>query len=122
MIDASAFNQILWKITNALGWWFWIPFVVYGLAGLRLLYSLSPAATGLGRMIRVILSMAFVSMVFIPIFNGLGPYIFHAIAIGMIMTIYHLYLGCKAAGLIRPPQGRTILERTVSHMTELPKR
>jgi hypothetical protein len=122
MIDAPSFNQILWNVTNALGWWFWVPFVVYGVIGLRLLYSLAPAATALGRMIRVILSMAFVSMIFTPIFNGLGPYIFHAIAIGMLLTIYQLYLGCKAAGLIQPPQGRTVLERTVSHMMDVQKR
>lgn len=122
MIDAPSFNQILWDITNALGWWFWVPFVAYGLIGLRLLYSLSPAATTLGRVIRVILSAAFVSMVFIPIFNGLGAYIFHAVAIGMLLTIYQLYLGCKAAGLIRPAEGRTVLERTVSHMMEIQKR
>lgn len=122
MIDASSFNQHLWNLTNALGWWFWVPFVLYGLVGLRLLYSLAPAATALGRVIRVILSMAFVSMVFIPTFNGLGAYIFHAIAIGMLLTIYQLYLGCRAAGLIRPAQGRTILERTVSQMMDLPKR
>ena len=81
-----------------------------------------PAATALGRLIRVILSMAFVSMVFIPTFNGLGAYIFHAVAVGMLLTIYQRYLECKAAGLIRPPQGGTVLERTVSQMMELPKK
>jgi hypothetical protein len=118
MIDASSFNDFLWAISNRMGWLFWLPFVGYGIGGLMLMYRLAPAATTLGRLIRVILTAAFMAMIFMPTFNGLGPFIFHAVTIGMLLTIYQLYLGCKAAGLIKPAEAPTVLGRTVETMID----
>jgi hypothetical protein len=118
MIDAASFNHFLWAIPNKMGWLFWVPFVGYGIGGLILMYKLAPAATALGRLIRVILSAAFMAMIFTPTLNGLGPYIFHAVTVGMLLTIYQLYLGCKAAGLIKPSEASTVLGRTVETMID----
>lgn len=122
MSGAASFNEHLWEISNGLGWLFWLPFVGYGTVGLSLMYRLAAASTTLGRVIRVILTIAFVSMVFIPTFNGLGSFIFHAVTIGMLLTIYQLYLGYKAAGLLNPPKGKTVLQRTVAKMVDLHKK
>lgn len=118
MIDASSFNHLLWAIPDKMGWLFWLPFVGYGAVGLIILYKLAPAGTTLGRFIRVILSAAFMAMLFIPNFNGLGPFIFHAVTIGMLLTIYQLYLRCKAEGLTQPSKAQTILGRTVETMMD----
>jgi hypothetical protein len=118
MIDAATFNHFLWDILDKMGWLFWLPFVGYGIGGLILMYKLAPAATALGRLIRVIFSAAFMAMIFTPTFNGLGPYIFHAVTVGMLLTIYQLYLGCKAAGLIKPSEAPTVLGCTVETMID----
>ena len=118
MSDVSTFNQHLWDVTNYMGWLFWAPFIAYGICGLVLMYKLAPAITTLGRVIRVLLTIAFVSMVFFPQFNGLGSYVFHIITLAMVLTIYQLYLGCKAAGLIKPPEATTTLGRAVEIMVD----
>lgn len=114
------FNQALWAIQSGAGWWFWLPFVVYGTIGLYHLYALAAPTTGLGRWIRVLLTLSYISMVFSPIFNGLGGYAFHLLAMASVLMVGQQYATCKRDGKIRPPESPTRLGRVLESMVEPP--
>lgn len=116
----EAFNKTLWALQVDAGWLFWIPFVCYGFYGIWYLYSLAAAETKMGRIIRVLLAVAFFSMIFMPAFNGLGPYAFHFLALSACMMITQQYKHCKAMGKITPPQAETVLGRVVERMVDKP--
>ena len=120
-MSTESFNQALWAIQRDAGWFFWAPFVLYGLFGLWHLYSLAAAETKLGRWIRVVLGLAFFCMIFIPAFNGLGAFAFHFLGLAVCMMIRQQYVTCKAAGKIKPPESNHALGRMVERMTEKPK-
>lgn len=120
-MSTEGFNQALWAIQREMGWWFWLPFVAYGLYGMWFLYRMPAAITKTDRRIRVLLAMAFTCMIFIPAFNGLGAYGFHLIAFATCLMITQQYGLCKAAGKIKPPEASTFLGRTVERMTDHPK-
>lgn len=109
-------NHYLWILPDHFGWWFWSPLIFYGVYGLHKMYSLAEATTRLGRIIRVILTAAFLCMIGECIFSGIGPYAFHLLALGTCLTIKQLYEGCLAAGKIKKPTGRTVLGRLSERM------
>lgn len=110
------FNACLWAVPNTLGWWFWAPFLLYGVYGLNKIYRLAPAETALGRWCRVLLTMGFTCLIFIPFFNGLGPYAFHLLTIGVCLVLKQAYAACVMSGKIRPATAPTFVERTVERM------
>lgn len=110
-------NSILWSIPNDLGWWFWLPFIGYGVYGLNKIYRLSPAESILGRVIRVLLTMGLLCLVFTPVFNGLGPFAFHLISISACLILKQVYESCLAAGKIKPPESDTVMGRIVERIT-----
>lgn len=110
------FNEMLWHLPNELGWGFWLPFVGYGIYGLNKIYRLEPADTALGRLIRVVLTVALTGLVFTPAFNGLGPWAFHLLAIGSCLILKQVYATCAAVGKIRPPESVTAVGRMVERM------
>ena len=118
MSETLGFNAILWELQNGMGWWFWLPFAGYGTVGLVLMYRLPPAPTALARTIRTVLTISFVSMVFVFQFNGLGSFAFHLVTIGMVLTVYQRFVDSKKTGLIKPPQSDTVLGRAVEKMLD----
>jgi hypothetical protein len=117
-MSTEGFNRTLWAIQTEAGWWFWVPFIAYGSCGLYIMYSLAAAETHLGRTIRVLLTLAYLSMIFIFAFNALGGYAFHLLAIGSVLIIYQQYQFCKASGKIKPATAETALGRVVERMVE----
>jgi hypothetical protein len=117
-MSSNEFNTALWNFQNGLGWWFWTPFVVYGVTGLAFMYRLAPAVTTIGRIVRTVFTVALVSMVFIPQFNGLGSYAFHLVTIGAVLLIYQQYTVCRDAGKARPSEAPTALGRAVAKMVD----
>lgn len=112
-----SFNEHLWQLINALEWWFWAPFVLYGAYGLNKIYRLAPAETSIGRWARVMLTMGFVCMVFTLQFTALRPICGHFIAIGVCLVLKQAYAACLAAGKIKPAEGGTFIERQAHRMT-----
>ncbi len=112
------FNKFHWEFQEWCGWWFWVPFIGYGIYGLNIMYRLAPAVTPMGRVIRVILTIGFFSMIFIFQFNGLGPYAFHFTVIGVLLINRQMYQACLRDGRIQKPQADTVLGRTVERMVE----
>lgn len=112
------FNEALWDLVNHLGWWFWMPFVGYGVYSINLMYRLAPATSMLGRSARVIWTAAFLCMIFTPMFNGLGPYAFHLVSIGTCILMKQTYDACKAAGRIKPPESVTVAGRLAERVTD----
>jgi len=112
------FNEVLWWCPNNLGWLFWAPLIPVGIYGLTMIYRLAPALSGLGRGIRVVLSMGFLSLAFIPVFNGLGPYALHLLALGGCMYMYRIWQMDVAAGRIKKPAAPTVVERIAERMVE----
>lgn len=110
-------NPYLWDIVNAAGWWFWLPFIGYAVYGLSIMYRLAPAETGIGRLVRVMFTVGFLCMIFIPALNGTGPFAFHLIAIGLCLWLKQTYDACVKAGKIKPAEGHTIIERQAERMT-----
>lgn len=120
-MSSGDFNHALWALQIAAGWWFWVPFVAYGLYGLWFLYGLSAAETMTGRVIRVMLVTAYFGMIFAPAFNGLGAYAFHLLAIASCLMISQQYAHCKRLGKITKPQSETFMGRMVERIAETPK-
>ncbi len=114
------FNDYLWQIVNDAHWSFWAPFTGYALFGLNYIYRLAPAETTIGRSARVIQTMGFICMLFIPFFNGLGPYAFHLLAIAACLILKQVYDNCVKAGKIRPPQAETVVGRMAERIVEKP--
>ena len=112
------FNQALWAVQNDAGWWFWLPFAIYGGIGLYHLYGLAAPVSGLGRLIRVLLTTGYVSMVFSPAFNGLGGYAFHLLAIASVLMVGQQYVLCKRQGRIKPPESPHFVGRLVERMAD----
>lgn len=111
-----SFNEHLWQAINALEFWFWLPFPLYGLYGLNKIYRLAPAETGVGRWARVMLTMGFMSMVFTLQFTALRPICAHLVAIGVCLVLKQTYAACVASGKIKPAEGLTFIERQVHRM------
>lgn len=111
-----SFNEHLWRIINDLGFWFWLPFAVYGVYGLNKLYRLAPAETAIGRWARVFLVLGFVSMVFTLQFPALRPICAHLVAIGVCLILKQAYAACVEAGKVKPAEGGTFIERTAHRM------
>lgn len=110
-------NGYLWSLPDTLGWWFWLPFVGYGVYGLRKMYSMAEAQTALGRRIRVILTLAFLCMIGSSLFNGLGPYAFHLVGIGVCLICKQAYDQCKVAGKVgKPATSETAMGRLGERM------
>lgn len=105
------FNQLLWDCVNWAGWYFWLPFVGYGIYGLSKMYRLSAAANGMGRLIRVLFTTAFLCLVFSPQFNGIGPFAFHLLAIGVCLWLRLTYAEYVRDGKIKPATAPTVIER-----------
>lgn len=120
-MSSGEFNHALWAIQNEAGWWFWLPFIAYGTYGLWYLYGLSAAETKMGRLIRVLLTLSYFAMIFIPAFNGLGAWSFHFIAIASCLMVTQQYAHCKRMGKITPAESPTVLGRVVERMAEPPK-
>ena len=114
-------NELLWTVPNELGWWFWLPFMGYALYALNKMYRLAPAVTKLGRFIRVLFTIAFVSLIFMPNFNGLGPYAFHLLTIGICLWLKQTYADCVRDGKITKPQGETVIEKVHAFTVEIKK-
>jgi len=111
------FNAYLWEFVNGAGWWFWSPFTLYAFYGLNLIYRMAPAETTIGRFARVILTMGFICMAFIPFFNGLGPYAFHFLAVASCLILKQVYDNCVKAGKIKPPEAATAVGRLAERVT-----
>ena len=111
------FNGILWGFVNDAGWWFWTPFIGYSAYGLNKIYRLAPAETNIGRAARVVQTVGFLCMAFIPFFNGLGPYAFHLIASAACIILKQVYDNCLAAGKIKPPEAATAAGRMAERLT-----
>lgn len=120
-MSGGSFNHALWVVQNDAGWWFWLPFVIYGCYGLRYLYGLSAAETVMGRVIRVCLTVSYLAMIFLVAFNGLGGFSFHLLAISSCLMITQQYAHCKRVGKIKPPESGTLLGRVVERMADKPK-
>lgn len=116
-MSASWFNSLLWYVPEQLGWLFWLPFIGYGLYGLNKLYRLPAPATRTSRAVRVTLTVAFLCMVFTLGFNGLGPWAFHLLAIGVCMTLQQMYAAAKQAGHMAKSAKPTMVERVADNMT-----
>lgn len=112
------FNEVLWWCPNNLGWLFWAPLIPAGAYGLWMIYRLAPALSRLGRGIHVVLSMGCLSLVFIPVFNGLGPYALHLLAIGGCLYLRRIWEMDVAAGRIKKPRAETAVERLAERMVE----
>lgn len=117
-MSEGGFNQALWAVQNDMGWWFWLPFVFYGGFGLRYTYLMPAAESARDRFIRVLLTLSYMSMVFSPIFNGLGGYAFHLMAIASLMARVEQYVQACRAGKIKPPEGGRFVERTLGRMVD----
>lgn len=109
-------NEYLWTVVNQLGWWFWLPFALYGAYGLHKMYSMAAARTALGRLIRTVLTLAFLCLLGTVMFNGLGPYGFHLLAIGVCLVCKQAYEQCKAEGRVDKPTSRTVMGRLSERM------
>ncbi len=114
------FNDYLWQVVNEAHWWFWAPFTFYAICGLTYIYRLAPAETSIGRTARVIQTMGFICMAFIPFFNGLGPYAFHCLAIAALLILKQIYDNCVRSGKIQPPQAATVVGRMAERIAEKP--
>lgn len=111
-------NTYIWWLPDTLGRWFWLPLVGYGSFGMFYLYKLAAPATRLGRIIRVFLSLAFLSMIFSPLLTGLGPWALHFLAIGSSLVVYQIYFTCLTAGRIVKPTSPTAVERMADRISE----
>lgn len=111
-------NDYFWWLPDHAGRLFWLPLVAYGAVGMYYLYKLAAPATRLGRVIRVTLSLAFMSMIFTPILNGLGPWAMHLLAIGTVLVVYQVYQGCLAAGKLVKPTSPTVIERLADRVSQ----
>lgn len=111
-----SFNEHLWQLVNDMGFWFWLPFVGYGVYGLNKIYRLAPAETATGRWARVFLVAGFISMVFTLQFTALRPICGHLVAIGVCLILKQAYATCIASGKIKPVEGATFIERTAHRM------
>ena len=116
-------NETLWGLVHGMGAWFWLPFMGYGIYGLFWLYKLGAATSRLGRWIRVLLTIAFLALIFAGAgggLNGLGPYAMHLLALSACLWCRRRYDVDMADGRLRKPSAPTIIERTVERMTEKP--
>jgi len=111
-------NDYLWFLPDRLGWWFWVPLPIYGTVGMFYMYKLAAPMTKLGRVIRVLLSIAFLALVFSPAFNGLGTWAIHFLALGTVLMIKQLYDQCLAAGKIVKPTSATVIERMADRVSQ----
>ena len=112
------FNQMLWAGPDILGWYFWIPLVPCGVFGLWWVYQTASAESPLGRKLRVVLVMGFFCLVFLPVFNGLGPYALHLLAIGGTLYMKRRLDLDRESGRITKPTGATLMERVAEHLQE----
>ncbi len=113
------FNDYLWQAVNDAHWWFWAPFPAYALYGLNYIYRLAPAETAIGRTARVVQTIGFIGMAFIPFFNGLGPYAFHFLAIAACLILKQIYDACVKSGKIQSPQRETVAGRLAERVTTI---
>ena len=113
-------NTAFWFLPDYLGRWFWAPLPFYGALGMYYLYKLAAPETRWGRVIRVLLGAAFILMLFTPQFNGLGPWAFHLMAIGVVLLVVQLYHQCLAAGKIIKPTSATAIERMADRIRQPP--
>lgn len=111
-----SFNEHLWQLVNDFGFWFWLPFPLYGLYCLNKLYRMAPAETATGRWARVFLVMGSLCMVFTLQFTALRPICGHLVAIGVCLVLRQAYAACVATGKIRPAHGPTVIERQANRM------
>ncbi len=114
-------NDYLWFLPDHLGRWFWAPLPFYGALGMYFLYKLAAPETRLGRVIRVMLGTAFISLFFSPFINGLGPWAIHFLGLGAALIVMQVYLQCLAAGKIVKPTSETWIERTAERVHQPPK-
>lgn len=110
------FNDALWRVIDWCGWAWWLPFVAYAVYGLNKMYRLAPAETAIGRWIRVLFTMGFLCLFFVPIFNGLGPVGFHLLAIGLCLWLRQTHAACIKAGKIKPSTKNTLVGRLADRM------
>lgn len=111
-------NAFIWWLPDHLGRLFWLPLVGYGGFGMFYLYKLAAPATRQGRVIRLFLALAFLSMIFSPLLTGLGPWAMHFLAIGAMLMVYQTYFDCLSKGKIIKPTSETAIERMADRIHE----
>lgn len=88
-------NDALWQFINALGWAYWMPFVLLAGANMALLAMMSAPATSLGRTARVCAWVAHLPMLFTPWLNALGCIALPLLLIASNILYLQLYLACR---------------------------
>lgn len=111
-------NDYLWFLPDRLGRWFWAPLPFYGALGMYFLYKLAAPITKLGRVIRVMLGVAFISLIFSPAINGLGPWAIHFLGLGSALVVMQVYLQCLADGKIIKSTAPTWIERMAERVRQ----
>lgn len=111
-------NSVFWFLPDHLGRWFWAPLPFYGALGMYFLYKLGAPEERMGRIIRVLLGMAFISLIFSPILTGLGPWAIHMLAIGTVLTVMQFYLRSLSEGKIVRPTSPTVIERIADRVSQ----
>lgn len=118
-MSGDGLNAALWEAVNYCGWGWWLPLIPAAGVALYYLYQLSPAETGMGRLIRVLLTLACVCLIFIPAFNALGTVAIHLLVYSVALICRQQYRACVKHGKITEPVAETklgrVAERLVSH-------